>query len=524
MYWADRLAKEIVERFGKDKAILVRDEKTLSGRVHVGSMRGAAIHGTLVQALKDAGASVIFKWEHNDFDVFDSVPPGLPPETFEPYLGRLLLEVPSPDPKFANFALYYGHEFQTVIENAGFHPEFYLGSEVYLSGKMDGVIREALEHASDIARIYKEVSGGQRNEGWLPINVICPQCRKVATTEATDFDGDTVHVVCMPNKSDYTKGCGFEGRISPFGGNAKLPWKPEWAAKWKVIGVDVEGAGKDHSTKGGARDVANHIAQEVYKYESPFDVPYEFFLVGGRKMSSSKGRGSFAADIAALVPTKIFRLALVGKEINQQVNFDPEGDTIPILYDQYDKLALGYRTTKDDDYARLFECIHPDRKLPPEDVFLPRFSQIAFLTQMPHLNIEKEAERLKGAPLTDADMVELAQRAEYAQYWIQQCAPEKFVFTLQQTMPEAAAHLDENQKKALGTLAQFIEAADGMPSGEEIQQKLHTIKEEMAMQPADLFSALYLTFLGKTYGPKVGWFLSVLDKNFVLARLKEVTA
>src|SRR6185295_2400197 len=112
-------------------------------------------------------------------------------------------------------------------------------------------------------------------------------------------------------------------------------------------------------------------------------------------------------------PAKIFRLALLGKDISQQFNFDPEGDTIPVLYDLYDKLAEGYRTTKDDDYARLFEFIHPEKKLPPEDVFMPRFSQIAFITQMPHLNIEKEAERIKGSPLTEADMLELGERAEY---------------------------------------------------------------------------------------------------------------
>src|SRR6185312_6863624 len=149
-----------------------------------------------------------------------------------------------------------------------------------------------------------------------------------------------------------------------------------WPAKWKVYGVMVEGGGKDHSTKGGSRDVGNHIAREVYRYEPPFDIPYEFFLVGGKKMSSSKGRGSSAKDIAALVPPKILRLALLGKDINQAINFDPEGDTIPVLYDQYDKLAENFWAQTKDDYARLFEFIHPDRKIPQQSA-LPRFSQVA---------------------------------------------------------------------------------------------------------------------------------------------------
>lgn len=522
MFWADRIAGEIVKRFegplSEGKPIIIRDEKTLSGRVHVGSMRGVAIHGAVAEALSKRGVPNTFLYELNDFDVFDGIPGYLDQEKFAPYLGMLLMHVPSPEEGFENFAQYYGHEFRAVIEESGFKPAFYWGSEVYLSGRMDGVIREALEGAEAVRRIYKEVSGGERKDTWLPINVVCPQCKKVATTDATDFDGETVLVNCYETKAPYTKGCGFEGRVSPFGGNAKLPWKPEWAAKWKVHGVMVEGAGKDHSTKGGSRDVANHISREVFQYESPLDVPYEFFLVGGKKMSSSKGMGSSSREIADLLPSKIFRLALLSKDINQAFNFDPEGDTIPVLFDLYDKLAEGYKTTKDDDYAKLFECVGST------NAFLPRFSQVAFIVQMPHMNLEKEAEDLKGSALTGADKKELEERATYAKRWIEACAPEKFVFTLQDYCPDAAKNLSEVQKHALANLKNFIERAGSMPSGADMHAKLHSLKEEEKISPADLFSAIYLAFLGKGYGPKAGWFLSVLDRDFVLKRLAEVTA
>ncbi len=553
MFWADRIAEEIVKRFedkiSKGEPIVIRDEKTLSGRVHVGSMRGAAIHGVISEALAKRGIKNNFFWEHNDFDVFDGIPSYLDQEKFEPYLGMLLKDVPSPEEGHANYAEYFGHEFQKVIEATGFAPTFYWGHVPYLSGKMDGVIREALEHAQDIIRIYKEVSGGERKEKWLPIHMLCPQCKKISTTDATDFDGDTVLVNCLEKKAPYTKGCGFEGRVSPFGGNSKLPWKPEWAAKWKVHGVMVEGGGKDHATKGGSRDVANHISTEVFKYEVPFDVPYEFFLVGGKKMSSSKGVGNSAREIAALLPPKIFRLALLSKDINQAFNFDAEGDTIPVLFDLYDKLAEGYKTEKEDDYANLFEYVHPqvtagepafgkqatghessspkeraERMLAAQDVFYPRFSQVAFIVQMLHLDLEEEVAKLKGSALTDADRAELAERAEYAARWIETCAPEKFVFTLQNILPEAAKNLSEVQKKALLSLKAYIESSTAMPSGEDMHSKLHALKEEVTISPADLFSAIYLAFLGKGYGPKAGWFLSVLDRKFVLKRLEEVTA
>lgn len=514
------MAQEIVARFGKAKPILIRDEKTLSGQVHIGSFRGVAIHGAIHEALTDAGVSSVFKYEFNDFDPMDGIPSYLDQAAYEKYLGLPLKNIPSPEPGYENFAEYYGAEFQAVIENAGYQPQFYRSSELYLSGKMDGVIRTALERAADIRRIYKEVSGGERKEDWLPISVLCPTCGKLSTTFASEFDGETVQITCRD--LDWVKGCGFAGRVSPFGGNAKLPWKVEWPAKWVVTSTMVEGAGKDHSTKGGARDVANHISKEVFEYDSPFDVPYEFFLVGGQKMSSSKGRGSSAKAISGLIPAKILRLALIGKEIMQAFNFDPEGDTIPVLYDQYDKLAEGYWSGVKDDYARLFELIHPGRKI-PEKMFLMRFSQVAFIAQMPHMNLMNEATILKGEKLTQEEIIELNEREKYATEWLGKYAPEKFVFQLQQTLPDAAKNLNETQKKALTMLGEYINGFEGMPSGEELHAKLHALKDEAPISPAELFGAIYLAFLGKYQGPKAGWFLSVLDKNFVLERLKEAS-
>ena len=523
MFWAERITGEIVERYkGRKGAIIIRDEKTVSGRVHIGSMRGVAIHGAVAEILTEQKVQNVFRFEMNDFDPMDDIPLYLPREQFEQYLGLPLKNVPSPEPNAISFAEYFADDFKSAIAHAGFLPEYSWASDLYLSGSMDTVITEALGSAEKIRAIYKEVSGSQKEGEWLPLSVLCPTCGKISTTEASDFDGKTVVVHCREHKVEYTKGCGFSGRVSPFGGKAKLPWKVEWAAKWKVGGVLVEGAGKDHSTRGGSRDVANHISKEVFNYEPPFDIPYEFLLAGGKKMSSSKGRGSSAKEISDLVSTKIFRLALLGKDINQQINFDPDGDTIPVLYDQYDKLAENFWAGTKDDYARLFELIHFPRNLPPP-VFLPRFSQVAFMVQMPHLEVEAEVEKIKGSPLTKEDKTELKERILYAKKWLAEYAPEKFVYELQNTLPDAAKSLSEAQKKALGELLLYMEMRPQMPSGEELHKKLHEIKETQGIAPSELFKSIYLIFLGKTHGPQAGWFLSALERDFVLKRIKEAS-
>ncbi len=528
MFWADSVAERIVAERGRRKMLLIRDEKTASGRVHVGSMRGVAIHGVVAEVLAERGIPAEFRYEINDFDPMDGLPVYLDRATFLPHMGKPLCRVPPPDlpaqagGKAANYAEYFAEEFMGVIREAGFAPTFYRASELYLSGKMNDAIRTALEGADEIRRIYREVSGSAKEDAWLPVNVVCPSCGKIGTTRASDFDGETVAYRCEPDAVEWAEGCGGAGRTSPFNGGAKLPWKVEWAAKFAVLGVDVEGGGKDHSTRGGARDVANHICREVFKREPPFDIPYEFFLVGGKKMSSSKGEGSSAREIADLLPPELFRFALISKDIAQAINFDPDGDTIPVLYDAYDRAAEMYFAGEQDDFARLFFLSQlPASRARVEPRFLPRFSQVAFIVQMPHLDLSAEVERMKGTPLTAADHTELETRARYARAWLDRHAPEAYRFEIQtESLPAAVRSFSGIQKQALARIAGFMDAHPGA-SGQDLHEALHALKADLGIAPKDLFSALYVAFLGKESGPKAGWFLSVLDRAFVLKRLTE---
>jgi lysyl-tRNA synthetase class 1 len=373
--------------------------------------------------------------------------------------------------------------------------------------------------ADTIRKIYKRVSGSERADDWIPVQVVCEQCGKVSTTKITSFDGKEVSYSC--NDIEWTKGCGHTGKISPFGGNAKLPWKIEWAAKFKIFDIDVEGAGKDHSTKGGARDVSDAIAREVFGVEPPFNIPYEFFNVNGKKMSSSKGAGSYSREMADLLPPHILRLLLLQKVPRRVIDFIPDGDTVPILYDTYDKLAEDYFTKADDSAASLFESIHfPAINKLLNKRFLPRFSQIAYLVQMPHVDIKTEVEKEKGSELTKNDIAEIDLRVKYAKYWLEKYAPEDYKFELKKELPDSAKNLSAGQKKSLQNILEYIQSQKIL-DGQELHTKLHEIRKDMAIEPKEFFEALYLSFLGKDSGPKAGWFFSVLDKKFVEKRLVE---
>ncbi|MBV9349622.1 MAG: lysine--tRNA ligase [Patescibacteria group bacterium] len=530
MFWLDRVFGQIetslAEKIRNKERLLIRDEKTASGRVHVGSMRALGLHAAISERLEEAKIPHEFRYEINDMDPMDGLPSYLDQEKYAKEMGKPLFAVPAPDGTAKNFAEYFAEDYIAAIHEAGFAPLLYRASELYFSGQMNGAIRHALEKAATVRKIYEEVSGAKRPGDWLPVTVICENCGKMGTTRAFDFDGETVAYACEPRLVAWAEGCEHSGRISPFDGNAKLHWKVDWPAKWFVLGVDIEGGGKDHFTKGGSRDVGKRITTEVFDYPEPFGVANEFFLVGGKRMSSSRGQGSSARDVVTLVPPRIFRLALFGKDINQQINFDPKGDTIPLLFDQYDRLAAKYWEGVRDDDSRLFEYIHAVREraeLPEAKRFLPRFSQVAFAVQMPHLNLRQEIEKMKGAPLTEKDIEEGDLRAEYARRWLEKAADEEYKFTLAEDgVPESAKNLSEAQKKALGEVREALRSNQDL-TGSDFHALLHEIRQASPLSAQEFFGALYLSFLGKPSGPKAGWFLGILPREFVLHRLDEVS-
>ena len=201
---------------------------------------------------------------------------------------------------------YFG-EFTDTFGMLGVEAGFYSMSRVYAEGRLDGTIDAFLRASPKVREIYRRRGGAQRPADWLPFQPVCERCGRIGTTYATDYDGETVAYRCSADVVQWASGCGARGRISPFGGNGKLPWKLEWAAKWKLFGVSIEGAGKDHMAASGSHEVSGDLARQVLGSNVPVAVPYEFFTLGGAKMSSSKGIGITASELARLLPPELLR-------------------------------------------------------------------------------------------------------------------------------------------------------------------------------------------------------------------------
>jgi lysyl-tRNA synthetase class 1 len=522
MHWADKVVKDIVSS-GKYKPYWVDDMKTPSGFAHIGSMLGPVIHSAIYRALKDNDQKATLTYVFNDFDPADEFP-GILKDTLEGHQGKALKMVPSPDSGFDNLADFLADDLKKSIEYLGFEAEYISSWDLYHEGKFDGVIRQALDNSEKIQDIYQKVSGSAKKEsGWLPFQVICEKCGKLGTTKVYAWDGKEVSYKCEPSLVTWAKGCGHEGKISPFGGNGKLPWKVDWAAHWKVIGVTIEGAGKDHASAGGSYDIAMAICKEVFNYPEPYKLPYEFILIGGRKMSSSKGVGLKAHDLVKILPAEVARFLFVSADIGSQSNFDPDGTmAIPDLFDKYDKAWMEYNRDEKTDLARAFE-LSQIREQPKKDpkLFLPRFRDIANYKQLPNIDLHKKIEEIKGGILTGGELAVFKEREKYASVWLGNYAPEDWQMKISDIVPVEVKNLSELQKEYLKKLIPVLEKED---DPERLQQSLFDLVKEINIPALEAFSGIYLSFIGKERGPRAAWFLLQYPKEKVIKRLNQVVS
>jgi len=505
MYWADKFAQEIIKS-KKHKPYWVDDMKTPSGRVHIGSVRAVVTHYLVYRALIDQGLKATFSYVLEDHDPLNKLPSYLDEKKYSKHLGKPLFQVPSPDKGYKSFGHRWGQEYQEIFNSMGVKPKVIWGSSIYLSGKMNKAIKACLDKSDKIRQIYVKFHGKDvKPKDWTPFSPVCSKCGKLMSTKTTAWDGEKVSYICQ---KDVFDGCGHKDKASPFSSKnhyaGKLPWKIEWACKWQAIGVTVEGAGKDHMTEGGSHDISSEICKQIINYPVPFNFSHEFFLIGGRKMSSSKGVGTSAKEVSEIIPPFLLRFMIVRVKYNRAINFDPGGMTIPDLFDGYDQAANAYWDNSDKKLARIFELSQVSGK-PPQKHFLPRFRDIAQFIQHPEIDIYNKFDEIKGKKLTDFEKDVLEDRIKYAKIWLDGYAPKEAIFTPSKEIPEEASNLTPDQKSYLLKVVSLIKTEYKNPL--DFQQALYDLAKEMGLSTKDAFSAIYLSLIGKSHGPRAAWFL-----------------
>lgn len=514
-----RWFSELLQKIDPASPQVINDSKTPSGRVHVGALRGVLLHDAIYRLLRERNTPVRYLFGVDDFDPLDELPAGYQ-EYYQPYLGAPLCNVPAPPGSGApDMAEHFIGEFFALFQELGVGAETYRMRDVYRSGRFNEAIDRILRGAAEVRVAYREVSGSGRPDDWYPFQVICEQCGRIGTTEVYEYDGHSVAYRCLPTLVTWARGCGYAGRVSPFDGRGKLPWKLEWVAKWATFPVTIEGAGKDHMTRGGSYDVSARCLRDLFGLEPPAAVAYEFFLVGGRKMSSSRGIGRSAREIADLLPPEVLRFLVLRTYPSRPVNFSVEEEFIVKLFNDFDRyLHRAHHDPRATDEERSVYRLSEVR--PEGPYYTVSFPLLLALLQLPHLDLLREVEKRKGSPLTELELRHLEARVRTARTWVEHYAEEEELLRLQPDLPARAQELGAAQRAFLHLLAE--ELADAPWEDDALQHRIFEAARAIPLEAGEAFRALYRVLLDRDSGPRAGSLLSFLDRDFVLRRLGEL--
>ncbi len=491
VHWADVIAQIHEDRGPQTIATGI----TPSGPVHIGNMREIMTADAVFRALKDRGIEARLIFIADNFDRLRRLYPFLN-ESFKQHIGKPLTEIPCPEDCCESYADHFLLPFLASMEKLGIEAEIYKADVLYKEGKYINATKTALARRDDIARILKEISGRDIPESWSPFDAICQCCGRTNTTKLIGFNMDKETV-------DYECQCGCKGTTSMRGGG-KLVWRVDWPARWPIFNVTIEPFGKDHATAGGSYDTGKRISEEIYCYQAPYPIVYEWIhLKGVGAMHSSTGIAITIEEMLDVVPPEVLRYLIIRTKPEKHIEFDPAMPLINLV-DEYDQ-------RNGDDRALALSAISDSRP------FEVPFRHMVTAVQIARNDKELLLKALERSGYDISRNEEIYARANNVEKWLDRYAPTFVKFQLREKLPSAVNNLSHDERKGLGMLAERI---DGK-SAAEIHDEVYAVAEDLSIDSKKFFQAIYLAFLGERQGPKVGWFLASLDREFVKKRLKE---
>ena len=106
----------------------------------------------------------------------------------------------------------------------------------------------------------------------------------------------------------------------------------------------------------------------------------------------------------------------------------------------------------------------------------------------------------------------------YLHKWLDKWAPEDIKFELAKDVK--TSNFNDTQKKFLQTLARKITTAPAGADGDWFHKAIYDLEDEIGMEPKAMFETLYKALIGKSSGPRAGWFLQVLPREWLIKRLR----
>jgi lysyl-tRNA synthetase, class I len=507
MQWLNAVIDELIARKPEGE-IVVSSGVSPSGTYHLGTLREVLTAEVVARELKRRGRTSRHIHIVDDLDVFRKVPAGVPAE-FEKYLGMPLCDVPAPDGSDRSYADYYLADLLEAAESLRLEMEIMRSHEKYRSGFFVPAIEKSLDNTEIIRKILENISGRKLEEHWSPIQVMEGGYLKNRPFKSIDKE---------KKELTYIDKDGQVGTISYKDGQIKLSWRVDWPARWWLLGVNAEPFGRDHATKGGSYDTGSAIAKEVFDIEPPLPVPYNFINRTGdtKKMSKSAGDTITAAKLLRLLPPEIVWYFLLRYPPDKLLFFD-EGPTLMRLVDEFAELAA--KPDKTENEKQLLGIATGG--LNKATVSRIPFTHLVASYQAALRDEDRTLEvirRTEHADTVNEDEEIIKNELAYIHEWLEHSAPEDVKFAIRSHVN--ADEFNEQQKGFLSKLADKIENAPENADGEWFHKATYEFKDTSGLEPKELFTTIYRVLINKDAGPRAGWFLSLLPRDWLIKRLR----
>ncbi|NVM43599.1 MAG: lysine--tRNA ligase [Candidatus Lokiarchaeota archaeon] len=563
VHWLEETVQEISKRNLTE--ITLSTGKTPSGHVHIGILREIIICDALRRIFEKKGVNVSFYLFMDDFDAAKRFPYYIDENYQKSNLGKPFALIPCPyeDCGCESYAYHFGNELISTFKYFGIKNEIIWTYNLYQRREMQDKIKTALENTDKIKEILKKyilpTLDNDRKElfndmqkTWIPVMAICDKCNKI---QDRAIDGSI-----QPNRAiKYLKkeqmviyecpACGYRERTSIYSGRLKLNWRIDWPAKWALFKATCEPAGKDHSVKGGAYDTGIEICQKIYDYEGPIKLPYEWLRLGEQDMGTSKGIVFTPKKYLELADPEIYRMLIL--RTNPMKHISLRIEEISQYHDYYEKMEnifYGVEEPESKEEYDFYKYLYPLTKINKIPEFKPLripLKLLTFLSQMQNiLSIEKLYEKANSSlrvkdhekPISIKEFKGLLERTEKwideVKYEISRITDQKIkrnilnkidIFTITDTISmDLIQTLSDKQLEGFILFKNFLLENDNLDA-DSIQNTIFTIaKEELDIPPRKMFEALYLMLLDNKSGPRLGPFILMLDKDWLLNRLDQL--
>ena len=507
MQWLNKVVDDIVARF-PDGDILVESGGSPSGTHHLGHMRELITCDAIMLELRRRGRNAKHIYFVDDLDALRKIPVNIPAD-YEKYLGYPLCDIPAPGGGDKSYADFFLQGLIDGCENLGIEVEFIRSHTKYREGFFVPAIERSLERIPQARQALETISGRQLDPNWSPIQVMESgrlKNRKFLGLNKTD------------KTIEYEDAEGNKQVVRYDNGEVKLDWRLDWPGRWWLLGVNAEPFGRDHASAGGSYDTGVQIMKDVYEADSPLPVPYDFINLAGdtKKMSASKGTGLDAVEGTKVIPPEVLRFYVLRAAPSKRLYFDPVNSVIQVM-DEFAELAA--KTDRSDDEEQLLQVA--TRGIDKKTVSRVPFSHLVASYQASLKDTERTLEvirRTEYAQVVDEDADIIRAELTYIDEWLRTWAPEDVKFDLRADVK--ADEFSEQERALFQKLGDKVAAAAEDADGAWFHNAIYELKNETELQPKDMFSALYRLLIGKTSGPRAGYFLSILPRDWLISRLK----